>query len=70
MEGKVKVFPTFNVSPGDSIYIVKYRIGDDSIPLETKILAIQNVANMETHNGITKDDFVASLRWIFDHYDF
>lgn len=38
--------------------------------LQTKVLAIENVAHMETHNCITKDDFVRALRWLFEHYEF
>lgn len=31
--------------------------------------AIEKVAEMETHNSITKNDLVGALRWIYEHYD-
>lgn len=62
--------PTYNVNMGEAIAIVKHYLNDESIALETKLLAIEKVANMETHNSITKDDLVKCLRWLFEHYDF
>lgn len=70
MEGKILSFPTNQVSLGTSIEIVKYRLDDDSLSIPTKVLAIENVASMETHNSVTKDEFVHALRWLFDHYEF
>ena len=67
---KVKSFPTYNITLGEAILIVKYRLNDADIALQSKILAIEKVANMETHNCITKADLVGALRWVFDHYDF
>lgn len=64
------IFPTFNVSLGKAIEIVKFRLDDDSVSLETKVLAIDRVSQMETHNSITKDELVGALRWLFTHYDF
>lgn len=63
-------FPTYNVSLSEAVSIVKYRLDDDSIVIQTKVLAIEHMANMETHNSITKDDLLSALRWIFEHYDF
>lgn len=63
-------FPTYNVSLGDAIVIVKRCLNDDGVELESKLLAIEKVTNMETHNSITKDDLIKSLRWLFEHYDF
>ena len=63
-------FPTYNVSIGDAWVIVKERLDDDTIALPSKLLAIEKIARMETHNSITKDDLVHALRWLFDHYDF
>lgn len=67
---KIVRFPTYNVSLGDAIVIVKELLDDDTIALQTKILAIEKVANMETHNSVTKDELIHALRWIFEHYDF
>lgn len=67
---KVVQFPTYNITLGDAILIVKHHLQDDDIALQSKILAIEKVANMETHNSITKDDFVRALRWVFEHYEF
>lgn len=64
------VFPTFNVSFGMAVDIFKNRLQDESIPFETRILAIEKVADLETHNSITKKELVNALRWIFEHYDF
>lgn len=38
--------------------------------IEEKIEAIELVANMPTHNSISKDKILNALRWIFKHYDF
>lgn len=64
------VFPTFNVSFGMAVDIFKNKLQDESIPFETRILAIEKVADLETHNSITKQELVNALRWIFEHYDF
>ena len=63
-------FPTYNVSLGEAITIVRERLDDDSIALQTKMIAIEKVTQMETYNSIRKDDLVNALRYIFDHYDF
>lgn len=64
------LFPTFNVSLDQAINIVKTGLADESIPFKTRVLAIDHVAHMVTHNSVTKDELVAALRWLFDHYDF
>ena len=66
----IKQFPTFNVSLGQAVEIVKYKLDDETIALQSKVLAIDKVAEMETHNSITKDELVRALRWLFEHYDF
>lgn len=63
-------FPSYNINLGDAWLIVKERLDDETIALPSKILAIEKIARMETHNSITKDDLVHALRWLFDHYDF
>ena len=67
---KVVRFPTYNVSLGDSIEIVKHHLDDPDIAIQSKVLAIEQVANMETHNSITKPDLVKALQWMFYHYEF
>ena len=62
--------PTYNVSMGEAVAIVKHYLNDESIQHETRLLAIEKVANMETHNSITKDELVECLRWLFERYDF
>ena len=64
------IFPTFNVSLGEAVIIVKSRLDDKSIPIPTKVLAIERVAEMETHNSVTKDELVEALRWLYRHFDF
>lgn len=63
-------FPSYNVSLGEAWEIVKYRLNDDTIALQSKVLAIEKVARMETLNSITKDELQNALRWLFDHYEF
>ena len=63
-------FPTYNISPGRAVEIVKFGLEEDAVPIQTKVLAIEQVARMETHNSVTKDELVRSLRWLFDHYEF
>lgn len=63
-------FPTYNINIGDAWLIVKERLDDKTIALPSKVLAIEKIARMETHNSISKDDLVRALRWLFDHYDF
>ena len=63
-------FPSHNVSLGQAIEIVKFHLDDPDIALQSKVLAIESVANMETHNSITKDELVGALRWLYEHYEF
>ena len=63
-------FPTYNVNIGDAYMIVKYHLDDPNIALQSKIIAIEKVANMETLNGVTKDELQHALQWMFEHYDF
>lgn len=63
-------FPTYNVTLGQAVEIVKFRLNDPEIALQSKVLSIAKVAEMETHNSITKDELVKSLRWLFEHYEF
>lgn len=69
-EKKPLRFPTYNVSLGQAVEIVKFRLQDPNIALQSKVLSIAKVAEMETHNSITKDELVNSLRWLFEHYEF
>lgn len=64
------MFPTFNVSLGMAVSIVKNHLDDERIPIQTKVLAIAHVADMETHNSITKEELVGALRWLYSHFDF
>lgn len=62
-------FPTYNISQGDSIEIVKSHLDDPNIAEKSKALAIENVVNMATHNSISKADLINCLRWIFIRFD-
>ena len=62
--------PTYNVSLGDAWEIVKHRLDDETIALQSKVIAIEKIANMETLNSISKDDLVRALRWLLEHFDF
>ena len=59
-----------NPTLAESCVIVKDLLDDDSLSYQTRAIAIEKVARMETHNSIKKDELIAALRWIFDHYDF
>lgn len=63
-------FRTRNISTGQSVDIVKHGLEDPDIHMETKVLAIQNVIEMETHNSISKDALLNALRWLYYTYDF
>lgn len=63
-------FPTYNVNLGDAWLIVKEHLDDESIAIPSKVIAIEKIARMETHNSIKKDDLIHCLRWLFDHYEF
>lgn len=63
-------FPTYNVNYGDVYEIVKHRLDDPNIAIQSKVLAIETVANMATLNGITKDELQNSLKWLYNHFDF
>ena len=43
-------------------------IHNDRTDVETKLTAIQDVIDMETHNGITKADMLEVLRWPVEEY--
>lgn len=68
-ERKIFGFPGYNVSLSDAIEIVKFRLDDPDIAMQSKVMAIEQVADMETHNSISKDDLVGALKWIYKHYD-
>ena len=63
-------FSTYNVNLGDAWLIVKEHLDDESIAIPSKVIAIEKIARMETHNSIKKDDLIHCLRWLFDHYEF
>ena len=70
MDKNVIRFPTYNVNFGDAWEIVKHRLDDPNIALQSKVLAIETVAHMETLNSISKDDLIRCLRWLFATYEF
>lgn len=67
---KLIQFPSYHITPGEAWEIVKHRLDDPSIALQSKLIAIETVARFETLNSITKDELQGCLRWLFDHYDF
>lgn len=45
-------------------------INDPEYPKEKKLSIIAYMCRLETHNGVTKDDLVAMLRWVVnENYD-
>ena len=69
MNKKIVGFPSYNVSLGEAILIVKHHLNDPGYSMLSKVLAIEYVTNMGTHNSVTKDDLIGALRWIFENYD-
>lgn len=69
-DDKLIRFPTYNISLAGAIEIVKHRLYDETVPLQTIVCAIERVAEMETHNSISKNDLVNALRWLYEHYEF
>lgn len=70
-EPAVIPFPcTGNLSIGQAFDIFKYRMGDETVPIWAKVLAIEKIASFETLNGVTKDELQQALRWLFEHYQF
>ena len=69
-EKRLLYLPTYNVTDGEAWAIVKTSLDNDTIAIPSKVIAIERIARMETHNSISKDDLVHCLRWLFDHYDF
>lgn len=69
-DDKLIRFPTYSVSLTEAIEIVKHRLYDETVPLQTIVCAIERVAEMETHNSISKNDLVNALRWLYEHYEF
>lgn len=41
-------------------------IYNDDIDIEDKLMAVQTIAEAETHNSITKADILQVLRWMLD----
>ena len=62
-------FYSYNISLGKACAIVKYHLDDENIALQSRILAIEAVAGMETINGITKDELQHALKWLYDHFE-
>lgn len=62
-------FPSYHISLGEACTIVKYHLDDENIALQSRILAIEAVAGMETINGITKDELQHALKWLYDHFE-
>ena len=60
-------FPDINKR---ALEIVKYNLENPDIAVEAKTKAIQRVAEMRTHDNLTKADLIFALRWLFRHYDF
>ena len=68
--GGVIPFPGKNVSAGQAVVIVKYRMGDPTVPIWAKVRSIEKVAGFPTLNGITKDELQKCLQWLFHYFDF
>ena len=58
------------MSLGQATDIFKCRMGDETVPIWAKVLAIEKIASFVTLNSITKDELQHALQWLFEHYDF
>lgn len=63
-------FPGKNVSTGQAVGIVKWRMEDETVPIWAKVRAIEKVAGFPTLNGVIKDELQGCLKWLFHHFDF
>lgn len=63
MNNVLKFPPTDNVSLPQAIRIVKSRLHDDDISIKSRTIAIEKVANMETHNTLCNKDLVYGVAW-------
>lgn len=70
VDDKLIRFPTYHVALPDAIEFVKQRLSDETLSPQTVVCAIERVAEMETHNSISKNDLVNALRWLYEHYEF
>lgn len=61
------MFPGVNAQ---ALKIVKYNLENPDVTISEKTEAIKCVAEMRTHDNLTKADLVFALRWLFRHYDF
>ena len=61
------VFPDVNKQ---ALEIVKYYLKNPDVTINEKTEAIKRVAEMRTHNDLSKADLIFALRWLFRHYDF
>lgn len=55
------------MTKGKARKIIK-DIHSDNYDPEDKLLAIQEVTGMETHNSVTKADMIEVLRWILEEH--
>lgn len=65
--GKKIIFPDTNKQ---ALKIVKHNLENPDVTINEKTEAIKRVAEMRTHDDISKDDLISALRWLFRHYDF
>ena len=64
--GKKIIFPDTNKQV---LKIVKYNLENPDVTISEKTEAIKRVAEMRTHDNLTKADLILPLRWLFRHYD-
>lgn len=61
------MFPDTNAQ---ALKIVKYNLENPDVTISEKMAAIQRVAEMRTHDDLSKTDLISALRWLFQYYDF
>lgn len=51
--------------------VIFHNIDSDKYTVEEKGLAIKIILDMETHNSVTKDMFMKTLRWLWnEHFEY
>ena len=65
--------PERNIGRGDKMTKMKAmaifkNIHDNETDPEDKLTSISEILDMETHNGITKQELLEVLRWLIEEY--
>ena len=51
----------------EAIVVIERLLDDETLEIEAKVGAIERIAQMETHNSVSKQNLVRALRWMLNH---